>query len=139
MDLRKTNYLLIVINFILILCLVGLFVFNLKLNNNLTVLNKRSNALISQEQYQNQDDLEYNYFENQFNGSDSIEQYQNTHDEFSKAVASNDPNKCSSLDETFKVLCLDGVYLNLAIKEGDKDLCEKITSFELKEVCLQDS
>ena len=135
-DLRKTNYLLIIINFILILSFIGLLVFNIRLNNTLSSFSKESSAL--QNPVQNQNSFALDSLESQKNAYESVIQYQDTHDQFSDSVASNDPSQCSKLDENFKVLCLDGIYLNLALKEGDKSLCEKITSFDLKEVCLQD-
>ena len=122
MDLRKTNYLLIIINVVLILVLffyIGLTSFS---KNH---LQGRSQSFSSSNQNNEIRDI----------NSRNLEGYKKEHDRFSKAVSSNDLRRCQSLVNEFKTLCEDGIYLNLSVKNQDRSLCENIQSPDLKEVC----
>ena len=126
-DLRKTNYLLIIINIILILSLVGMFIFSFKLNRSVESYDQNENIEIQKSS---------SYIKPRYDKYDTLSQYQSAHESFSDAVASNDLSRCATLDETFIGLCLNSIYLSLALRDGDKSLCDKITSLDLKDLCV---
>jgi len=126
-DLRKTNYLLIIINIILIIVLVsGGIYFNSKFNSNPnTIINSKLNQSLEAKNEQ------VSAVESKLD----IETYKTKHDEFSAAVESGSLNACNSLDESFYVKCKDSIYLNQAIEYSSPDLCEKISIEAMKMAC----
>ena len=123
MDLRKTNYLLIVMNVILILSLFSLsFYFIFRAGSSSFELGK------------NQDVQGSSIIESADSDFDPLE-YQIEHDAFSDLVSSGDLESCESLSLSFRDKCRDSILMSQALKGLDVSKCELIQNSDLVEIC----
>jgi len=123
MDLRKTNYLLLIINVILILFLIsGFLYFGFNLNSKSIV-----------KQSFNSGDLQLQRVDTEID----IEAYKAKHDKLSSVVESGNLKSCEGLDESFVLKCKDSIYLNQATEYSSVDICENITMESMKIVCRE--
>ncbi|MBI96260.1 hypothetical protein CL656_03860 [bacterium] len=120
-DLRKTNYLLIIINVVLLLTLLIVFFYSFYSSNKgqkdqLGNLNQINSSSVIQ-------------------GTVNAEEYQIKHDKLTQAISSGDLSSCESLNGGQVNNCKDVIILNEAIQNSNSAKCDQILDREIKRSC----
>ena len=120
-DLRKTNYLLIVINIVLLITLFILFFVSFN-NLNKSDVNKDINSNLSKSSSVNKVKLD-------------IEEYKKNHDRLTSAIGSGDLSSCEKLNGVQVGNCKDIIYFNEAVQNFESSKCDLIQNSEIKRNC----